>query len=99
MIDRALETAREQIEDLDLYVLQHKVFGKGDMKKCKLSPDAFVQMALQLAYFKVSTVTVLMCSLCICILCLSTNLPCAKFSCRNPRKAIDLFDMCVHPVP
>ena len=41
------------IEDLDLYVIEHNAFGKGDMKRSKLSPDAFIQMALQLSYFKV----------------------------------------------
>lgn len=53
-IDMALNIAREQIEDLDLHSLKHDDFGKGAMKKCKVSPDAFIQMALQMAYFKVS---------------------------------------------
>ena len=57
-IDAALKTAQQEIEDLDLYILQNKIFCKGDMKKCKLSPDAVVQMALQLAYFKVYSVHV-----------------------------------------
>ena len=52
-IDSALALARKQIEDLDLYLLQHNDFGKGVMKQCKISPDAFIQMALQMAYFKV----------------------------------------------
>ena len=52
-IETALSFAHGQIEDLDMYVLQHDVFGKGDIKLCKISPDAFIQMALQLAYFKV----------------------------------------------
>lgn len=30
----------------------HDAYGKGLMKKCRLSPDAFLQMALQLAYYR-----------------------------------------------
>lgn len=52
-IEAACTFAEEQISDLELYVLQHDEFGKGEMKKCGISPDAFVQMALQMAYFKV----------------------------------------------
>ncbi|KAK2138345.1 hypothetical protein LSH36_3255g00000, partial [Paralvinella palmiformis] len=29
----------------------HDSYGKGFMKKCHTSPDAFIQMALQLAYY------------------------------------------------
>ena len=53
-IDSALEFALEQIADLDLYFLKHDDFGKGVMKCFKISPDAFIQMALQMAYFKVN---------------------------------------------
>ena len=57
-IEAALSFAHEQIEDLDLHILQHREFGKGDIKKCKISPDAFIQMAIQLAYYKVRSVSV-----------------------------------------
>jgi carnitine O-palmitoyltransferase 1 len=40
------------INDVDLYVHQHEKFGKGIIKKCGFSPDAFIQMALQMAYYK-----------------------------------------------
>ena len=39
-------------DDLDLAVSDHNIYGKGFIKTCKVSPDAFVQLALQLAYFK-----------------------------------------------
>ena len=55
-IEAALSFAREQIDDLDLHILQHRDFGKGDIKRCKISPDAFIQMAIQLAYYKVRLV-------------------------------------------
>lgn len=29
------------------------MFGKGDIKKMGISPDGYIQMALQLAYYKV----------------------------------------------
>ena len=45
--------AQESIADLDLQVLAHTAFGKGVMKKFKISPDAYIQMALQLAYYRV----------------------------------------------
>lgn len=52
-IESARTLAEEQTKDLDLYVLRHDDFGKGVIKQCKISPDAFIQMALQMAYFKV----------------------------------------------
>eukprot|EP00277_Geminigera_cryophila_P010309 CAMPEP_0179409452 /NCGR_PEP_ID=MMETSP0799-20121207/2710_1 /TAXON_ID=46947 /ORGANISM="Geminigera cryophila, Strain CCMP2564" /LENGTH=765 /DNA_ID=CAMNT_0021181133 /DNA_START=101 /DNA_END=2395 /DNA_ORIENTATION=+ len=36
----------------DLHVMHMRYFGKGFIKKCQMSPDAFVQMALQLAYYR-----------------------------------------------
>lgn len=40
------------IKDLHLLIYVHDHYGKGFMKKCHLSPDAFIQMALQLAYYR-----------------------------------------------
>ena len=52
-INSAQKFAEEQIADLDLYVMRHDAFGKGVIKTCGISPDAFIQMALQMAYYKV----------------------------------------------
>lgn len=40
------------VEDLDFYVYRYTNYGKDYIKTCKCSPDAFIQMALQLAYFR-----------------------------------------------
>ncbi|KAL5260125.1 hypothetical protein ACHWQZ_G010297 [Mnemiopsis leidyi] len=39
-------------EDLDLHILKHDNYGKGFIKTCKVSPDAYIQIALQLAHYK-----------------------------------------------
>ncbi|GFR89228.1 carnitine O-palmitoyltransferase 1, liver isoform [Elysia marginata] len=49
-IARACSQAEKDIKDLDLVLYDHTEFGKGDIKKCKLSPDAFIQMALHSTY-------------------------------------------------
>lgn len=51
-IEQAYEAAQQIIKDIDLRILVHDQFGKGLMKKCRISPDAFIQMALQLAYYR-----------------------------------------------
>ena len=52
-IEVELATAQASIANLDLYVLHHDMFGKGVIKRMGISPDGFIQMALQLAYYKV----------------------------------------------
>ena len=39
-------------DDTDVEIFQFKEFGKNLMKTSKCSPDAFVQMTLQLAYYR-----------------------------------------------
>lgn len=52
VINQSYERAQQILTDVDLHMLVHDQFGKGLMKKCKTSPDAFIQMSLQLAYFR-----------------------------------------------
>jgi len=40
------------LEDLDLYVYRFSNYGKDFIKSCKVSPDAYIQLALQLAYYR-----------------------------------------------
>lgn len=51
-IDTALKLANTLIADLDLRIYVHEKYGKGFMKRCRVSPDAYLQMALQLAYYR-----------------------------------------------
>lgn len=51
-IQEADADAQKLISDLHLRILVHNSYGKGFMKKCRLSPDAYIQMALQLAYYR-----------------------------------------------
>ncbi|KAG4073892.1 hypothetical protein HA402_014097 [Bradysia odoriphaga] len=51
-IEEAYESAQKLIQDIDLRILVHNQYGKGFMKTCGISPDAYIQMALQLAYYR-----------------------------------------------
>ena len=51
-IDRATEDFNKVIGQHQLAVQAYQGYGKGLMKKFKCSPDAYVQMIIQLAYFK-----------------------------------------------
>lgn len=52
VIESSLEVARQLLNDVDLHLLVHNNYGKGFMKTCKVSPDAYIQLALQLAYYR-----------------------------------------------
>lgn len=51
-IEDAVSRATKQNDDLDLRVLVHDSIGKGFIKSCKVSPDGFIQAALQLAFYR-----------------------------------------------
>ena len=50
----SLTLARSLIADVEMAILPWREWGKGFIKRCKLSPDAFLQMTLQLAFRKVT---------------------------------------------
>lgn len=51
-VNKSLKEALQSIKDFDLQVIMFEKYGKGLIKKFKTSPDGFVQMALQLAYYR-----------------------------------------------
>lgn len=51
-IDEAHIAAQKLLNDVDLRIYVHNAYGKGFMKTCRLSPDAYIQMGLQLAYYR-----------------------------------------------
>ncbi|MFQ5729190.1 MAG: choline/carnitine O-acyltransferase, partial [Waddliaceae bacterium] len=53
-IQAAKQAVKREMEDYDLRVLEFNSYGKSLIKTNHFSPDGFVQMALQLAYFKLN---------------------------------------------
>ncbi|XP_048158266.1 carnitine O-palmitoyltransferase 1, muscle isoform isoform X2 [Corvus hawaiiensis] len=51
-IEASLRVARALAEDVDFCCFPFSTFGKGLIKRCRTSPDAFIQIALQLAHFR-----------------------------------------------
>jgi carnitine O-palmitoyltransferase 1 len=49
-IAEAVSANKKLCDDLDLRIMEHKAWGKGFIKKSRISPDAFFQLAMQLAY-------------------------------------------------
>ncbi|XP_072525384.1 carnitine O-palmitoyltransferase 1, liver isoform isoform X1 [Salminus brasiliensis] len=52
VINSSLKVANALADDVDSHIIPFSDFGKGLIKKCKTSPDAFIQLALQLAHFR-----------------------------------------------
>lgn len=52
-IEKAKQNISIMIQDLDIMMLVFHHFGKDFPKSQKLSPDAFIQIALQLAYYRI----------------------------------------------
>lgn len=50
---RSLVVAQALADDVDCHVFPFREFGKGRVKKLRVSPDAFIQISLQLAYYRV----------------------------------------------
>lgn len=51
-IEKSYEVTLNLLNDVDLRIYMHTSYGKGFMKDCRISPDAYIQMALQLAYYR-----------------------------------------------
>ncbi|XP_050480308.1 carnitine O-palmitoyltransferase 1, liver isoform isoform X2 [Bombus huntii] len=51
-IEESNQVAQNLLNDVELRIYVHDAYGKGFMKVNSMSPDAYIQMALQLAYFR-----------------------------------------------
>lgn len=52
---RSFQTARALIDDVEMALLVWTKYGKGLIKKFRVSPDGFLQCVLQLAFYRVSS--------------------------------------------
>ncbi|KAI5623826.1 carnitine O-palmitoyltransferase 1, muscle isoform, partial [Silurus asotus] len=52
IIEASYSVAKELSDDVDFCACLFEEFGKGLIKKCRTSPDAFIQLALQLAHYR-----------------------------------------------
>ncbi|KAB0800227.1 hypothetical protein PPYR_05967 [Photinus pyralis] len=53
-IEEAAVELDNLIKDLDYQVYRYEGYGKDFIKSCHISPDVFIQLALQLAYYKLN---------------------------------------------
>ncbi|XP_071330826.1 carnitine O-palmitoyltransferase 1, liver isoform [Trachinotus anak] len=51
-VQSSLAVAQAVADDVDCHVFPFVEFGKGRIKKLRVSPDAFIQIGLQLAYYR-----------------------------------------------
>ncbi|KAL7294320.1 hypothetical protein TKK_0012331 [Trichogramma kaykai] len=59
-VDQSLENAIEKAslsvdrlsQDIDLECFQFDIFGSNKIKQCKMSPDSFIQIAMQVTYYQ-----------------------------------------------
>jgi hypothetical protein len=51
-IDNAMIKFDQMIDDLDFCLFKFSQFGRDFPKKIKVSPDSFIQLSMQLAYYK-----------------------------------------------
>ncbi|XP_075064553.1 carnitine O-palmitoyltransferase 1, muscle isoform [Mixophyes fleayi] len=52
VIEFSYSTAKTLANDVDFHCVRFTDFGKGVIKKCRSSPDAFLQIAFQLAHYR-----------------------------------------------
>ncbi|XP_038638001.1 carnitine O-acetyltransferase isoform X1 [Scyliorhinus canicula] len=52
-IEKAKQNLNMMVRDVDIKCFTFQLFGKDIVKSWKLSPDAFIQLALQLAYYRI----------------------------------------------
>ncbi|XP_076172764.1 carnitine O-palmitoyltransferase whd isoform X2 [Ptiloglossa arizonensis] len=51
-IEESHQVAQTLLNDVELHIYVHDAYGKGFMKVNSMSPDAYIQLALQLAYYR-----------------------------------------------
>lgn len=51
-IEEAAKSLEDLVKDLDFQVFRYAGYGKDFIKSCRVSPDVYVQLALQLTYYR-----------------------------------------------